>query len=146
MGDLLHRGRADILANGDFANGSAHWDGDRKTDTDAASLTIKLKPNTWTKIFQVFHSADAAMKVHVTYTLSEDCTFLPEKGMSEFFLSDGVLKDITGLRVPTAGVTPIKMGGFVSVIVDPVKPLVFSSILSGNVTFEPQSTAGFSMT
>jgi hypothetical protein len=133
----------DILANGDFANGSAHWDGDRVTDTDATNLVITLKHDTWTKISQVFHSADSALKVHVSYTLSEDCTFLPQNGMAGFSLTDGVIKDITGQQIANIGMSPIPMGGFLSVIVDLTKPLVFSSILGGKVNTDTQTASGF---
>lgn len=133
----------DILANGDFSNGSAHWQGDRTTDTDSAHLVITLKHDTWTKIYQVFHSSDSALKVHVSYSLSEDCTFLPQNGMAGFYLTDGVLKDITGLRIANVGATLIPIGGFLSVIVDPSKPLIFSSIMGGKADAEAQTASGF---
>lgn len=139
---LLARGN-DILANGNLADGSAHWDGDRKTDTNSVGLTVTLKHDTWTKIYQVFHSADSALKLHVTYDLSDDCTFLPENGTAGFFLTDGVVKDITGLRVANIGSTPIPVGGFLSVIVDPTKPLVFTSIMGGKLGTDAQTAAGF---
>jgi len=133
----------DILANGNFSDGSAHWQGDRATDSDSPDLVIPLKHDTWTKIYQVFHSSDSALKVHVTYTLSADCTFLPQNGTAGFALTDGVLKDITGLHVPNVGTTLIPVGGFLSVIVDLSKPLVFSSILGGKVSTDSQTASGF---
>jgi hypothetical protein len=134
---------ADILANGDFTEGSAHWQGDRTTDTDASSLSIVLKGDRWTKIYQDFHSADASLKVHVTYSLSPDCTFLPQNGMAGFALTNGVIRDVTGLQLSNVGALPIAMGGYISVVVDPSKPLVFTSILSGKVTSDFQTSEGF---
>lgn len=135
--------RADILANGDFQNGSAHWDGDRKTDTDSPSLTITLKHDTWTKVYQKFHSADSALKVHVAYQFSADCTFLPQNGDAGFFVTDGVIRDITGERLANVMSDPLPIGGFISVVFDPTKPLVFTSLLHGNLSSDPQEAGGF---
>jgi hypothetical protein len=134
---------ADILANGDFTQGSAHWQGDRATNTDASTLTITLKPDTWTKIYQDFHSADAALKLHVSYELSPDCTFLPQNGMAQFFVSNQVVLDITGARVAMVNTIPIPVGGFLGVVSDPSKPLIFTAIMRGRVTGEIQDSEGF---
>jgi hypothetical protein len=134
---------ADILVNSDFTEGSAHWQGDRTTDTDASTLTITLKADTWTKIYQDFHSADGALKLHVSYSLSPDCTFLPQNGMAGFFVSSQVLLDITGSRVNQANAIPIPIGGFLGVVVDPSKPLTFTSIMNGKVSTDSQNSEGF---
>ena len=134
---------ADILVNGDFTEGSAHWQGDRTTNTDAASLTITLKADTWTKVYQHFHSADAALKLHVSYVLSQDCTFLPQNGMAGFYVTNQVVMDITGVHIAMMNATPIPMGGFLGVVVDPSKPLVFTAIMNGKVSADDQTSEGF---
>jgi hypothetical protein len=58
-------------------------------------------------------------------------------------VTNGVIKDVTGVQLGNAGSVPIPVGGFISVIVDPSKPLVFTSILNGKVTTDNQDTTGF---
>jgi hypothetical protein len=77
--------RADILVNGNFADGRAHWKGDLQ-DADAinsASLStsgssnsggvvVQLKKDKWTKIYQTFTIRDPKLYYSVTFQLSDD--------------------------------------------------------------------------
>ena len=76
--------RADILVNGNFADGHAHWKGDIQ-DTDAgdsaslsgansgaaAGVTINLKKDKWTKIYQSFTARNEKLFT-ITFQLSAD--------------------------------------------------------------------------
>lgn len=72
--------RANILANGDFAEGHAHWRGDAQdiisTDLTNPSphggVTITLKKDAWTKIYQTFPARDAKARWSITFSLSSD--------------------------------------------------------------------------
>ena len=72
--------RADILANSDFADGRAHWKGDaHPADTSdladpssSAGMTVTLKKNEWTKIYQVFLTKEPTLRYIVTFKLSSD--------------------------------------------------------------------------
>jgi hypothetical protein len=134
--------RGDILANGNFDNGSAHWDGDRLTNTDATDLVIPLKKDNWTKISQTFNTRETCLKLSVTFSLSEDSTMLPKNSTVEFYLTDGVVKDVTGIRLQQ---TTAKMprGGFAAFILDPTANLLDSSILGSAPTTHSQPSQGF---
>ena len=73
---------ADILVNGDFADGHAHWKGDAK-DPDGSTVdltnpaplggvTITLKKDSWTKIYQTFATRVPKLHYSITFKLSED--------------------------------------------------------------------------
>jgi hypothetical protein len=74
--------RADILVNGNFADGHAHWKGDAKDpDTTTSDLsnpnsqngvTITLKKDKWTKIYQSFNTREKKLHYSITFSLSSD--------------------------------------------------------------------------
>jgi hypothetical protein len=73
--------QADILVNGNFADGRAHWKGDAEnvdTSNDLASpsnqgsVTITLKKDKWTKIYQTFSTHEKRVDYSITFTLSSD--------------------------------------------------------------------------
>ena len=74
--------RADILANGDFSDGHAHWKGDAQDpDTGGdlsanpstnAGVIIKLKKDKWTKIYQRFSTHEKKLQYTITFTLGAD--------------------------------------------------------------------------
>jgi len=73
--------RADILANGNFADGRAHWKGDAKdidTGDDLSNpspqggVTITLQKDKWTKIYQTFDTQEKNVQYSITFTLSSD--------------------------------------------------------------------------
>jgi hypothetical protein len=71
--------RADILVNGNFADGRAHWKGDAKDiDTNNTSagtqpgVTITLNKDKWTKIYQTFNTHAKNVRYSITFTLSPD--------------------------------------------------------------------------
>ena len=71
--------RADILANGDFHDGPAHWKGDAKEieagDLSAGAkpgITVTLKKDKWTKIYQTFATHEKEVDYNITFTLSSD--------------------------------------------------------------------------
>jgi hypothetical protein len=71
--------RADILANGNFTDGRAHWKGDAKEiNTDDISsgnqpgVTVTLNKDKWTKIYQTFTTHENKVQYSITFTLSDD--------------------------------------------------------------------------
>ena len=74
--------QADILANSDFADGPAHWQGDAEAITTPESLAdpsaappgvvISLKPDRWTKIYQTFTAPVDFLKYTIILKLSPD--------------------------------------------------------------------------
>ena len=65
--------RADILANGNFADGRAHWKGDAKDIAGAQpSVTVTLQKEKWTKIYQTFDTHAKEVRYSITFTLSPD--------------------------------------------------------------------------
>jgi hypothetical protein len=79
--------RAGVLANSDFSEGRAHWGGDAEemappdptsvtgTDTAAApatGVTINLKKDRWTLIYQSFTVRDPQLYYTITFKLSQD--------------------------------------------------------------------------
>jgi hypothetical protein len=79
--------RADeLLQNSDFSSGTAHWDGNMRSSSDAGDdsaspldapaagaatqVVIKLRGTDWTKMSQEFDSKAGQISLAVTYTLS----------------------------------------------------------------------------
>ena len=69
--------QADILANGDFADGTAHWKGDHLTalDTPSQGIVLKLNPKSWTKIAQTFNTRENSLDYEITYSFTAETTF-----------------------------------------------------------------------
>ena len=98
----------DLLVNGDFADGHAHWKGDAK-DPDGSTVdltnpaplggvTITLKKDRWTKIYQTFSSRAPKLHYSITFKLSGDYQpgrDLPRSGVG---MTPG-LEDIEGVPV-----------------------------------------------
>jgi hypothetical protein len=78
---------ANVLSNGDFANGKANWSGDVKdasdgdvtnitasmdTQTKASGMILTLKPHDWTKVSQVFNTRESALVFAMKYQTSAD--------------------------------------------------------------------------
>jgi hypothetical protein len=83
----LHADNA--LQNGDFTDGSNHWEGDGKTPDEYAQdnpsaasdpltskgIIIELKPNSWSRISQDFNGAQGThYALHITYKVSPGTT------------------------------------------------------------------------
>jgi hypothetical protein len=67
--------RADgIILNSDFSDGKTHWHGDGDAPDAGGKLVITLKPDKWTVVRQNFSANAPALKLKVTYSLSDDCT------------------------------------------------------------------------
>jgi hypothetical protein len=71
--------RADILANEDFQDGTAHWDGDLRdvvpsTDENSPGLGVQMKDG-WIKLYQTFNSHAVSLDLTITYRLSSDFAF-----------------------------------------------------------------------
>jgi hypothetical protein len=77
----------DILANSDFSQGKAHWKGDGQdasgTSIDdvsasmssqgsVAGMSVTLKPQDWTLVWQTFHTREAALTFSMNYKTSAD--------------------------------------------------------------------------
>jgi len=102
---------ADILVNGNFADGRAHWKGDaRDPDTTTGDLTlanqvnrggvtITLKKDKWTKIYQNFATREKKLHYAITFTLSSD--YRPDRSQTQDsgFAPTPGLDDIEGLPI-----------------------------------------------
>ena len=97
---------ADILVNGDFSDGRAHWKGDAEDpdtggDLSSASakqsgVTITLKKDKWTKIYQSFSTREKKLHYSITFTLSPD--YEPDKSLPQGSMAPSPgLDDIEGL-------------------------------------------------
>ncbi len=79
--------RGDVLVNGDFSEGRAHWIGDAEEtvapdtsdsaengsdSTPATGVTVTLSKDKWTMIYQGFTVRDPALYYTVTFKLSPD--------------------------------------------------------------------------
>ena len=78
--------RGDVLVNGDFSEGRAHWTGDAEeiaapdtqdasddsSDSTAPGVTVTLSKDKWTMIYQGFTVRDPALYYTVTFKLSSD--------------------------------------------------------------------------
>jgi hypothetical protein len=73
--------RADVLANSDFSAGRAHWGGDAEEvastdfktgDAKDTAVTIKLKKDKWTMIYQSFTVRDPVLYYTIVFKLSKD--------------------------------------------------------------------------
>ena len=73
--------RADVLANSDFSAGRAHWGGDAEEvastdlatgDANATAVTIKLKKDKWTMIYQSFTVREPVLYYTIIFKLSKD--------------------------------------------------------------------------
>jgi hypothetical protein len=76
--------RGDVLVNGDFSEGRAHWGGDAEnlaapdgtTAADSGSapagVTVTLKKDGWTMIYQSFTIRDPELYYTITFKLSAD--------------------------------------------------------------------------
>jgi hypothetical protein len=99
--------RADILVNGNFADGHAHWKGDAKDpDTTTPDLsnpnsqggvTITLKKEKWTKIYQSFTTREKKLHYSITFTLSSDYQIDHNQPENTGFARPAGLDDIEGV-------------------------------------------------
>jgi hypothetical protein len=98
--------RADILANSGFADGRAHWKGDAKdvnTDNLGAGsqvgVTITLKKDKWTKIYQMFTTHEKKVQYSISFTLSSDYHVEHDssEGSSSIMGPSAGLQDIDGM-------------------------------------------------
>jgi hypothetical protein len=98
--------RADILVNSDFTDGRAHWKGDAQpldmsdlsSPTTPAGVTITLKKDKWTKLYQVFTTKEKKLRYSVTFKLSSDYSVEEET-------SDG---SSGGMMSPSPGLNDIE--------------------------------------
>jgi hypothetical protein len=98
--------QADILANGDFSDGHAHWKGDAQDPDTGGDLTanpssnagviIKLKKDKWTKIYQSFSTHEKKLRYTITFTLGADYSPEAHPVVSDMGPSAG-LDDIDGV-------------------------------------------------
>ena len=80
----LLRIHADIIANGDFSQGSNGWGGDASetglgttpfNDTHASGITVHLRSDLATRLFQSVETHDSDLTLTLTCTPSADCKF-----------------------------------------------------------------------
>ena len=88
LATLVHLEADNVLQNGDFTDGSAHWSGDghpsgELTDLVAlpdslakgGGLAIKLKSFDWTKISQDFAGGSSTGMLTITFAVTPDLSF-----------------------------------------------------------------------
>jgi hypothetical protein len=120
--------RADILANGDFSDGTAHWKGDA-TPGDLASagfmmspgVVIELNDSKWTKISQDFDTQENELQFSITYQTSPDCAFSEIKSKVNRDISQ-----IIGLRLKKGNPIVLPEEAWMVILVDYAKNLVTS--------------------
>jgi hypothetical protein len=90
----------DILLNGDFSDGKTHWHGDGDAPDLGGKLVITLKPDRWTGVYQTFSAESTALKLKVTYELSDDCSLGAKKSPDDIVspLTASALQEATGLQ------------------------------------------------
>jgi len=101
--------QADILVNGDFADGHAHWKGDAKdpdpnsgdlsNPTPLAGVTITLRKDKWTKIYQYFTTREKKLHYSITFTLSSDYKPDRDQPRNAGFAPTPGLDDIIGVPI-----------------------------------------------
>ena len=74
-----------LLQNGDFSSGIAHWDGDCHTPdataldsggaTPTAGIIVQLRSHDWTKVMQDFDGKIGEYQLTITYSASSDMKF-----------------------------------------------------------------------
>lgn len=148
---LVSGARADILANGDFSNGTGHWHGDGRAASDSpdlamqneTGLVIELKPTKWTQVSQTFNSRDDGLSYSVVFKTSPDYKFadnaFPDRSIGSL---KSVLENILSIRLD--GNIKYKRGGWLLVLFDPEQQLVSTSEIRPNpaIVGEPQSVKG----
>jgi hypothetical protein len=103
--------RADILANGSFADGKAHWRGDAHEST-TGGIVIDLDPVKWTSVSQTFSTREPNLDFSVTFQISDD--YASKIGS---LLSQSAIENLTGILYKKAiGVGP---NSWLVMIVDP---------------------------
>ena len=116
-GVALARADGDLLQNGDFSNGLAHWYGNIHALPDAADGTpvpgvlIKFRSSEWTKVTQDFDVKAGVYKLHVSFTLSADAHFSDQ-------LTDYINMPLK-LEFPNEYATDAQPGQWMVVVADP---------------------------
>ncbi len=99
---------ADILVNGNFADGRAHWKGDAQEPDTGGDLTnpnpqggvvINLKKDKWSKIYQTFSTHEKKLHYSITFTLSSDYQPDRDQPQSSGFAETPGLDDIEGVPI-----------------------------------------------
>jgi hypothetical protein len=141
---LITGARADdILANGNFSEGKAHWKGDGKTadstdmtdvtasldhSGDASGMYVPLSQKKWTSISQVFNTRETALTFSMTYKTSAD--FSLHAAPNDLFSSvsvDALVQQLVGFPLENIGTTPTIPETALVIISDPTQNLVIYS-------------------
>jgi len=110
--------RADILANGSFADGTAHWRGDAHNLSDgSAGIIIQLNPSKWTQVYQTFNTKEDALDFSVSFQTSSDFSLLTDPVMTV-----PNLEEITG--TPFHRGINLNSNSWLLMIVDPAEALM----------------------
>jgi len=100
----------DIVANGDFSQGPANWDGDVPNADDVAmqnftsgkgatpaGITIQLQQDKWTYISQVVHTTEDSLKCTVAWRISPDCSLITDAAQGKgSVMSKDTFGNLTG--------------------------------------------------
>ena len=115
---ITHAG--DIILNGDFHDGTTHWHGDGQAVDGTPGLSIELKSDRWTAVYQRFSAECKTFKLKITYSISDDCTLLTKKSADDLVPSftSIALERATGLANHIYDVE-MQSGQWVVMAVDP---------------------------
>jgi hypothetical protein len=101
--------QADILVNGNFADGRAHWKGDAQdpdtggdlstNPTPQGGVVVTLKKDKWTKIYQTFTTHEKKLHYSITFILSADYQPDRHQPQSSGFAPTPGLDDIDGVPI-----------------------------------------------
>jgi hypothetical protein len=132
---------AGILANGDFAEGTAHWRGDGQDGNPG--IIINLDPQKWTEISQTFNTRDSQLQFSVTYSLSDDCSLAARPTVnSETILDQDIFAQLTGVMcMPFHDSMPSNV--WMAYIFDPASRHFDSVEVYSNSADNPKTFSGF---
>jgi hypothetical protein len=116
--------RADILANGNFSDGTAHWRGDGHDLSDGSpGIIIQLDPSKWTQISQTFNTRENALDFSVSFQTSSDFSLSTDPNSTiGNILSIADLADMTGTRFKNS--IHVDSGLWLLMVVDPAEAMM----------------------
>jgi hypothetical protein len=116
--------RADILANENFANGTAHWSGDgHDLSNGSPGIIIQLDPSKWTQVSQTFNTRENALDFSVSFQTSSDFSLStdPNSTIGQI-LSVPDLQEMTGTLFKNS--IHVKSGSWLLMVVDPAEAMM----------------------
>jgi len=138
LGALLPLRADNLITNGDFNNGTDHWQGDGGQGV-AGGLIVKLQPTAWTKVYQSVTLPGNQVTLNISYSVSTDATFSsPLLGVQK----GPDLGKVLGFPI-AAGPISIHPGGWLIFLVDDAKSLAtYVNVTPQPGTDQMQATGG----